>query len=123
MATPWEGMRRLTAWGQRQGDAVPHPRGGRLLRQRGLAASHPQPRLSPPAAGPTLNPSLVRGVTGDRVHQVWSAEITEVPRAAGSVSLVAGIDWGRREVRSWAVSIPMAVAFGVEAQEQALRQG
>ena len=37
--------------------------------------------------------------------------------------LVAVIDWFSRDVLSWAVSITMAVAFGVEALEQALRHG
>ncbi|MDP9144755.1 MAG: IS3 family transposase [Actinomycetota bacterium] len=95
-ATPFSGSRRMTAWLQRQGDAVHHTRVGRLLRQLGLAAIDPKARLSQPAAGQTIDPSLVRGVTVGRVNQVWSAAITDVPLAAGLVSLVAVIAWCSR---------------------------
>ena len=94
--TPFDGIRRMTAWLQRQGDAVKHQRVGRLLRQMGLAAIFPQPRLSQPAADPVSDPYRWRGVSVDRVNQVWSADITDVRLAAGCVSLVAVIDGCRR---------------------------
>jgi putative transposase len=122
-ATPFYGIRRMTAWLQRQGYAVNHKRVGRLLRQMGLAAIYPKPRLSQPAADHVIYPYLLRGVSVDRVNQVWSADITYVRLAAGFVSLVAVIDWFSRYVLSWAVSINLDVAFCVEALEQALSQG
>jgi putative transposase len=49
-ATPCDGVRRMTAWLRRQGDAV-HPKHiRRLRRQMGLEAISPQPQLSQPAA-------------------------------------------------------------------------
>ena len=122
-ATPFYGIRRMTAWLQRQGYAVNHKRVGRLLRQMGLEAIYPKPRLSQPAADHVIYPYLLRGVSVDRVNQVWSADITYVRLAAGFVYLVAVIDWFSRYVLSWAVSITMDVAFCVEALEQALSQG
>jgi putative transposase len=122
-ATPFYGIRRMTAWLQRQGYAVNHKRVGRLLRQMGLEAIYPKPRLSQPAADHLIYPYLLRGVSVDRVNQVWSADITYVRLAAGFVYLVAVIDWFSRYVLSWAVSITMDVAFCVEALEQALSQG
>ena len=121
--TPFYGIRRMTAWLQRQGYAVNHKRVGRLLRQMGLAAIYPKPRLSQPAADHVIYPYLLRGVSVDRVNQVWSADITYVRLAAGFVYLVAVIDWFSRYVLSWAVSITMDVAFCVEALEQALSEG
>jgi putative transposase len=50
-ATPFYGVRRMTAWLRRQGYAVHPKRIRRLLRQRGLEAISPKPRLSQPAAG------------------------------------------------------------------------
>ena len=70
-ATPFYGRRRMTAWWRHQGDAVNPKRVGRLLRQRGLEAIYPQARLSQPAAGHTIYPSLLRGVRVDRVNEVW----------------------------------------------------
>ena len=121
--TPFDGVRRMTAWLRHQGSAVNPKHIRRLLRQVGLEAIDPKPRLSQPAAGHTIDPDLLRGVTIGRVHQVWRANITYIRLASGVVYLVAVIDWCSRYVLSWAVSITMEVAFGVEALEQALRQG
>jgi putative transposase len=55
-ATPFDGIRRMTAWWRPQGYAVNPKRGGRWLRQMGLEAIYPKPRLSQPAAGPTVYP-------------------------------------------------------------------
>ena len=113
----------MTAWLRRQGSAVNHQPVGRLWRPMGVEAISPKPRLSPPAAAPVLYPYRVRGVKVDRLHQGWSADITSVCLAAGLVDRVAMIDWCSRYVGSWAVSMTMEVAFGVEALDQAWRPG
>jgi putative transposase len=95
-ATPFYGMRRMTAWLRSRGYAVNHKRVGRLLRQMGLEAIYPKPRLSQPAAGHVIYPYLLRGITVNRVNQVWSADITYVRLAGGFVYLVAVIDWFSR---------------------------
>ena len=122
-ATPFYGIRRMTAWLRSLGYAVNHKRVGRLLRQMGLAAIYPKPRLSPPAAGHVIYPYLWRGVTVNRVNQVWSADLTDVRLAGGLVALVAVMDWCSRYVLSWAVSITRDVACCVESLEQAIRHG
>jgi putative transposase len=122
-ATPFYGIRRMTAWLRSQGYAVNHKHVGRLLRQMGLEAIYPKPRLSQSTADHVIYPYLLRGVKVDRINQVWSADITYVRLAAGFVYLVAVIDWFSRYVVSWAVSMTMEVAFCVEALDQALRQG
>jgi putative transposase len=121
--TPFYGVRRMTAWLRGRGYAVNPKHVRRLLRQMGLTAIYPKPRLSQPAAGHAIYPYLLRGVTVKRVNQVWSADITYVRLASGFVYLVAVIDWCSRYVLSWAVSITMDVAFCLEALDQALRQG
>jgi putative transposase len=109
-ATPFYGIRRMTAWLRSRSYVVNHKRVGRLLRQMGLEAIYPKPRLSQPAAGHVIYPYLLRGITVNRVNQVWSADITYVRLAGGFVYLVAVIDWFSRYVLSWAVSITMDVA-------------
>ena len=44
--TPYYGVRRMTAWLQRQGYAVNHKRVARLLRTMGLETIYPKPRTS-----------------------------------------------------------------------------
>ncbi len=122
-ATPFYGVRRMTAWLRCQGYGVNHKRVARLMRQMGLEAIYPRPRLSQPATGHAIYPYLLRGVTVNRVNQVWSADITYVRLAGGFVYLVAVMDWCSRYVLSWAVSITMDVQFCLEALEQAFRWG
>jgi putative transposase len=121
--TPFYGVRRMTAWLRSRGYAVNPKRVRRLLRQMGLEAIYPRPRLSQPAAGPAIYPYLLRGVTIGRINQVWSADITYIRVASGFVYLVAVIDWLSRYVLSWALSITLDVAFCLEALDQALQHG
>lgn len=113
----------MTAWRHSRGYTVNHTRVRRLLRPMGLETIDPKPRLSPPADGHTSYPYLLRGVTGDRIHQIGSAAITDSRWQSGFVSLVAVIDGFSREVLSWAVSITMHVPFCVDALDQALDRG
>jgi putative transposase len=122
-ATPVYGVRRMTAWLRGQGYAVNRKRVARLLHRMGLEALYPKPRLSQPAAGHTIYPYLLRGVTVERVNQVWSADITYIRLQAGFVYLVAVMAWFSRYVLSWALSITLDLSFCVEALEQALGQG
>ena len=122
-ATPFYGIRRMTAWLRGQGYAVNHKRVQRLMRQMGLVAIYAKPRLSQPAEGQMIYPYLLRGVTVTRANQVWSADITYVRLQSGFVYLVAVMDWFSRYVLSWTVSVTMDVHFCLEALAQALRQG
>jgi putative transposase len=122
-ATPFYGVRRMTAWLRRRGDTVNHKRVGRLMREMGLEAIYPKPRLSQSTAGHAIYPYLLRGMAIGRVNQVWSADITYIRLQSGFVYLVAVMDWFSRYVLSWAVSITIDVAFCVEALEEALSQG
>lgn len=121
--TPFYGVRRMMAWLRRQGYGVNPKHTRRLLRQMGLEAIYPKPRLSQPAAGHEIYPYLLRGVTLGRVNQVWSADITYIRLASGFVYVVAVIDWFSRYVLSWAISITMDMAFCLEALDQALQRG
>ena len=87
-ATPLYGVRRMTAWLRGQGSVGNRKRMARLRHRMGVEALYPKPRHSQPAAGPTIDPSLWRGVTVERVNQVWSADITEIRLQAGLVSRV-----------------------------------
>ena len=95
-ATPFYGIRRMTAWLRSRGYAVNHKRVRRLLRTMGLEAIYAKPWLSQPAEGHTIYPYLLRGVTVSRSHQVWSTDITSVRLQSGFVYLVAVMDWFSR---------------------------
>jgi putative transposase len=55
---PYYGVRRRTAWLQRQGYAVHHTRVARLLRTMGLETIYPTPRMSAPHPAHRVSPYL-----------------------------------------------------------------
>jgi putative transposase len=75
-ATPFYGVRKMTAWlNEVQQANVNVKRVRRLLRWMGLAAIYAKPRLSQSAPGQQVYPYLLRNVPITRVNQVWSTEI------------------------------------------------
>jgi putative transposase len=120
---PSHGSRRLTHWLQRQGHAVNRKRVQRLMRQMGLEAIYPKPRLSAAAPGHKVFPYLLRGVAIERPDQVWSTDITYVPLARGFMYLAAVIDWYSRYVLAWRLSNTLDGAFCLEMLDEALGRG
>ena len=88
-----------------------------------MEAVYPKPKLSQPEEGHRIYPYLLRGITVERVNQVWSTDITYIRMAQGFVYLVAVMDWFSRFVLSWALSVTLEVDFCVAALKQALRRG
>jgi putative transposase len=120
---PFYGSRKMTEWLAVQGYAVNRKRVSRLMALMGLEAVYPRPRLSQPGEGHKIYPYLLRGVSVERVNQVWSTDITYIRMARGFVYLVAVMDWYSRFVLSWALSVTMELDFCVEALKCALRRG
>lgn len=117
--TPFSGIQKMTAWLRTQGYEVNHKRVARLLRQMGLMAMYPGPRLSQPAAPAVRYPYLLRGLSIERVNQVWSTDITSIRLHKGFLYLVAVIDWFSRYVLAWRTSITLETAFCLEALDEA----
>jgi putative transposase len=89
----------------------------------GLEAVYPKPKLSQPGEGHKIYPYLLRGVTVERVNQVWSTDITYIRMAQGFVYLVAVMDWFSRYVLSWSLSLTLEIDFCLEALKNAFRRG
>jgi len=122
-ATPFYGVERMTAALRREGLGIGHKRVRRLLRQMGLEAIYPKPRLSVPG-GPEhrVYPYLLRGLRIDRPNQVWSSDITYIRLSQGFVYLAALLDWFSRYVLSWSLSTPLEAWFCVRKLREALRR-
>ena len=119
---PFYGIKKMTAWLRTQGYEVNHKRVARLLRQMGLMAVYPSPRLSQPGEQQVRYPYLLRGMSIDRVNQVWSTDITYIRLQRGFLYLVAIIDWFSRYVLAWRTSITLETAFCLEALDQAFEE-
>ncbi len=120
--TPFDGVRKMTAWLRLvKQENVNVKRVRRLLRLMGLEAIYQKPRLSLAASGPQIYPYLLRGLKINRVTQVWSTDITYIRLQGGFVYLTAVLDWYARSVLSWEISTTMETDFCVHALERALQ--
>jgi putative transposase len=122
-ARPFYGSRRMTIRLNERGEEVNRKRVQRLMRLMGLEALYPKPRLSLAGKGHRIDPYLLRGVTVERVDQVWSTDITYVPMTTGFMYLAAVIDWFSRYVIAWRLSNTLDGSFCLEMLEEALRGG
>ena len=120
LETPWYGARQMTRHLRRQGHAVNRKRTGRLMQTMGLSAIYQKPNTSKPHPKHKIYPYLLRGLTIERLNQVWCADISYIPLRRGFLYLVAILDWASRKVLSWRLSNTMEADFCVEALEEAL---
>ena len=72
LKTPFYGSRRMVAHLAQQGYQVNRKRVQRLMRQLGLHAVYPKPKLSKRHPEHKVYPYLLRGVDIGSVNQVWS---------------------------------------------------
>lgn len=121
-AHPFYGVRRMTEALRREGQTINPKRVRRLLRELGLLAVYPKPRLSLPAAGARVFPYLLRGVRIERPHQVWAIDITYVRLRGGFAYLVALLEWFSRYVLAWELAPSLETLHCLRVLEAALAQ-
>jgi putative transposase len=120
---PYYGSRRMTVWLVQQGEEVNRKRVQRLMRQMGLEAIYPKPKLSAAGRGHRIFPYLLRDVRIERRDQVWSTDITYIRMARGFMYLAATIDWYSRYVIAWRLSNSLDGSFCLDMLEEALSKG
>jgi len=123
MRTPFYGVRNMTWWLGQQGHPVNPKRVRRLMRQMGVEAIYPKPRLSIPAPGNRIYPYRLRDLKIDRPDQVWASDITYIRLRHGFIYLVAVMDWFSRYVLAWEVSVSLETSFCLGALDWALAHG
>lgn len=121
--TPFYGSRRIKVSLRRNGHEINRKHVQRMMREMGLEAIYPKPRLSQAHPEHKIYPYLLRDVMIDRKDQVWAADITYIPLSRGFMYLVAIIDWWSRYVLSWQMSTSLDTSFCLEALEMALQLG
>ena len=126
LATPFYGVRRMTAWLVRAGYVVNVKRVRRLMRLMGLEAIYPKPRksgLRQADREARKYPYRLRGLVIDRPDQVWAADITYVPLRDSWAYLAVILDWFSRRVLTWELSPALETAFCQSALRRALASG
>lgn len=121
--TPFYGVRNMTWWLGERGRRVNPKRVRRLMRQMGLEAIYPKPRLSQPSPGHRIYPYLLRELKIERPDQVWASDITYIRLRQGFIYLVAIMDWFSRYVLAWEVSVSLETSFCLSALDWALEDG
>ncbi len=76
--TPFYGVLKMTEHLRSHGHLVNPKRVRRLLRQMGLEAVYPKPRLSRTNSEHKIYPYLLRNLQIERCNQVWSTDITYI---------------------------------------------
>jgi putative transposase len=117
---PFYGARKIAVVLTREGHKVGRKRVTRLMRLMGIETMYRKPNLSKRHPQHKIYPYLLRNLAVERVHQVWSCDITYIPMARGFLYLVAVIDWHSRLVLSWRLSNTMDKTFCVDALQEAL---
>jgi putative transposase len=85
-----------------------------------VEAVYRKPNTSNPEPDYRIYPYLLRNIVVSRPNQVWAMDITYIPMARGPVYLAAVVDWFRRRVLAWKLSIAMDTSFCIEALEEAI---
>lgn len=120
-ARPFYGVRRITYTLQIKNFHIGRKKVTRLMREMGLVAAYPKPKLSKNNLEDVKYPYLLRNLKIDHCNQVWSTDITYVRMDKGFLYLVAIIDWHSRAVLAWELSNTMEPAFCIKALRQAIR--
>jgi putative transposase len=117
---PFAGSRMLRDLLRQQGLEVGRRHIATLMRRMFIEAIYRRPNTSKPAPEQRIYPYLLRGLAVTKPNQVWAMDITYIPMARGFVYLAAVVDWFRRRVLAWKLSITMDVSSCIEALEEAI---
>lgn len=77
-ATPFYGIRRMTAWLATQGEMVNHKRVARLMRVMGIETIYTRPKTSLPADNVRRYPYLLKGMRIEEPNQALNYRTPEV---------------------------------------------
>jgi putative transposase len=93
----------------------------RLMSMMGIEALYPKPKTSLKSLENAIFPYLLRGLSIDRVNQVWMVDITYIKLGKGFVYLVALIDVFSRYIVGWALSKTLSTEGCLKALKKALK--
>ncbi len=100
--------------------SISRPTVQRYMREMGIQAIYPAPRLSQRHPEHKIYPYLLRDLVIERPNQVWGLDITFIRLQRGWLYLVAVLDWFSRFVVSWELSQSLEVDFVLSAIDRAL---
>ena len=122
LLTPYYGYRKMQLVLAQAGYHVNHKRVRRLMHVVGIETIYAKVNTSKPAIGHRIYPYLLRGLTIERVHQVWATDITYVPMQTGYMYLMAIVDLHSRYVLKWSISNTMTADWCSQVLQETLEK-
>lgn len=119
-ATPFYGVRRITAWLRKQGYHLNIKRVQRLMRIVGWQTLYRRPKTTLRSKEHPVYPYLLKGLEVTHGNQVWAMDITYIPMKRGFLYLAAIIDLHSRYVVGWSISNSMSAEWTRQVVEEAI---
>ena len=116
---PFMGARMLRDQLDRAGVKVGRRHVGTLMKRMGIEALYRKPGTSKNHPGHKIYPYLLRGMTIDRVNQVWSLDTTCIRMAEGFVCLTAVVYRVSRKVLAAKIAITLEACHAVDVLQEA----
>jgi len=118
--TPFYGIRRITAWLNRQGHHVNRKRTKRLMELMGWQTIYRKRNTSKRNKEHPVYPYLLKDLSIDHRNQVWVIDITYIPMRRGFMYLCAIIELYTRYVVNWSISNTMSSLWVRQIVEEAI---
>ena len=116
---PYYGVRKMTKELKKRKFQVGKKHVRTLMREMGIEAIYPKPKLSLNGKDHIRFPYLLKDLKVTKPNQVWGTDITYIRLRGGFVYLVAVMDWYSRFVVGWELSNTLSVDFCIQAFENA----
>jgi putative transposase len=125
LATPFYGVRRLTAWLRSAGHHINSKRVRRLMgivddAVMGWQTLYRHPRTTIPEKGHVVYPYPLKDLRITHRNQVWPIDITYIPMHRGFLYMVAIIDVHTRYVVGWSIANTMSAEWCAQTVEDAI---
>ncbi len=119
--TPFYGVKKLTAWLQRQDYKINVKRMRRLMKLVYWKTIYREPKTTVSDKTHYKYPYLLKDLKIKSINQVWATDITYIPMKQGFMYLCAIIDLYSRKVLNWSVSNTMSAEWCNEILLEAIK--
>ena len=116
----YAGARKLKKLLEKEGIYISRKLINRYMNEMGIYCIYPKPNLSKNSKQHKRFPYLLRGLTIDKINQVWAIDITYIPMGKSHMYLTAIIDWYSRYLVGWELSDTLETAPVIKAVNDAI---
>ena len=106
---------------EEHGYRMSYERVRRLMRKADITPIYPRRILTQRCTSPYIYPYLLRGMTVERVNQIWQIDITYIPMKNGFMYMTAIIDVYSRYIVGWGLSNTLGAGESLKVLEQAVQ--